>query len=90
MVNMYLQEERIERMLWPANSPDFNPIENSWALLKEKIRQRNPVLKNLDELEVAAREEWAALPQQQIAAAIRNVNRRCLAVIRAHGGPIKY
>lgn len=27
---------------WPGNSPDFNPIENMWRILKQGLRNRNP------------------------------------------------
>ena len=33
---------------WPPNSPDMSPIENVWAILKEKLEKRK--IKNLDEL----------------------------------------
>ena len=66
---------RIERILWPANSPDLKTIENIWAVLEAKIRQRNPAPRNLDELEVAARKEWTAITQEHMAAAIRSMNR---------------
>jgi transposase len=29
IVNEYLQQEPIERMYWPAKSPDLNPIEHA-------------------------------------------------------------
>lgn len=33
----FFSNNNIEVMFWPANSPDLNPIENVWALLKKKV-----------------------------------------------------
>ena len=47
-----LAEMEIEVMIWPPHSPDLNPIENLWALLKAEIYKIRPDLlhiKNNDE-----------------------------------------
>ncbi len=45
---------------WPANSPDLNPIENLWGIVKRKMRNNNA-----DELKATVKETWASIPPQQ-------------------------
>ena len=40
IVHEYLQRETIERMDWPARSPDLNPIEHVWDMLQTAISAR--------------------------------------------------
>ncbi|KAJ6094481.1 hypothetical protein N7467_001994 [Penicillium canescens] len=60
-----LNELEYEIMEWPPYSPDLNPIENIWALLKAEILKRHPELMHLpnsestlDLLLQAAQEAW--------------------------------
>ncbi len=48
---------------WPANSPDLNPIENLWGIVKRKMRDTRP--NNADELKAAIKATWASIPPQQ-------------------------
>ncbi|GFY14502.1 transposable element Tc3 transposase [Trichonephila clavipes] len=61
-----LESEDIERMDWPARSPDLNPIEHVWDFLGRRLAARTlpPVM--IRELRLALPDEWAAMPQQLI------------------------
>ncbi len=48
---------------WPANSPDLNPIENLWGIVRRKMRDTRP--NNADELKATVKETWASIPPQQ-------------------------
>ncbi len=73
---------------WPANSPDLNPIENLWGIVKRKIRDTRP--NNADDLKATVKETWASIPPQQCHKLITSMPRRIEAVIKAKGAPTKF
>ncbi len=73
---------------WPANSPDLNPIENLWGIVKRKMKDTRP--NNADELKATVKETWASIPPQQCHKLITSMPRRIEAVIKAKGAPTKY
>ena len=42
IVKSYKEQQGINCLPWPANSPDLNPIEDIWAVFKDRIRRRAP------------------------------------------------
>ncbi|GFS74424.1 transposable element Tcb1 transposase [Trichonephila clavipes] len=54
----------IQRLVWPARSPDLNPIENVWDALGRQVAGRNYPPTNKNTLIRALTEEWDKLPLQ--------------------------
>ena len=73
---------------WPANSPDLNPIENLWGIVKRKMRYAR--LNNAEELKATIRATWALITPEQCHRLIDSMPRRIAAVIQAKGAPTKY
>jgi transposase len=49
----------------PPNSPDLNPIENVWRVMKERIKARDVFLSTLQEMKTAVQEEWDRLKPEE-------------------------
>lgn len=78
----------ILQIRWPANSPDLNPIENVWRILKYRVGKRFP--KTEAEVRQYAEEEWAKLQLSDIEKYVNNMKERCIAVIQANGGHTRW
>ncbi|GFU84744.1 transposable element Tcb2 transposase [Trichonephila clavipes] len=76
-VEQLLESEDIERMDWPARSPDLNPIEHVWDFLVRRLAARTLPPITIRELRLALQDEWAAMPQQLIDTLILSMGRRC-------------
>ncbi|GFU42710.1 transposable element Tcb2 transposase [Trichonephila clavipes] len=59
-----LDSEGIQRLVWPARSPDLNPIENVRDALGRQVAGQNYPPTNKKTLIHALTEEWDKLPQQ--------------------------
>lgn len=97
IVRSALSEMGIEIMDWPPHSPDLNPIENLWALLKAKIYELHPELLDMPNndytLEIlvdAAQEAWNLIGLDTIVNLSESMPRRVRAIIDAEGWYTKY
>ncbi|GFY08151.1 transposable element Tcb2 transposase [Trichonephila clavipes] len=85
-----LESEDIERMDWPARSPDLNPIEHVWGFLGRRLAARTLPPVTIRELRLALQDEWAAMPQQLIDTLILRMGRRCETCLAVRGDHIPY
>ncbi|GFT20950.1 transposable element Tcb1 transposase [Trichonephila clavipes] len=85
-----LDSEGIQRLVWPARSPDLNPIENVWDALGRQVAGRNYPPTNKNTLSRALTEEWDKLPQQLLDNVVQSMVRRMECCITLHGGHIPY
>ncbi|GFW34584.1 transposable element Tcb2 transposase [Trichonephila clavipes] len=85
-----LESEDIERMDWPAQSPDLNPIEHVWYFLGRRLAARTLPQVTIRELRLAVQDEWEAMPQQLIDTLILSMGRRCETCLAVRGDHIPY
>lgn len=88
LVKDFLKHTKIKVLEWPSQSPDLNPIENLWRVLKVRVHARRP--SNLQDLEQFAKEEWAKIPQETCANLVTNYQKRLLSVLDQKGYTIDY
>ncbi|GFS82549.1 transposable element Tcb1 transposase [Trichonephila clavipes] len=71
---------------WPARSLDLSPLEHVWDRLKRQM----PSCQSVHDLELAVKDLWAHLPQDNIRCLINSMADRVAACIAAGGGPTRY
>lgn len=89
-IKAYMEASNIDVMKWPAQSPDINPIENAWAFLKKRVRERSTNCTTADDLFQVLCEEWLSIPDAYFLSLVRSMPKRARALIDNKGRSTKY
>jgi hypothetical protein len=73
---------------FPPRSPDLNPIENLWHVLKFRVEHRNP--RTAEDFERVIAEEYEAISVQECATLARSMHARLEQCIQYEGHKTKY
>ena len=75
---------------WPSNSPDLNPIENLWHILRSNIRKRRVQPRNKKALIEALQEEWGKIDMEMVKNLCLSMPNRLQMVIDKKGRSTRY
>lgn len=82
------QEHQIKCIDWPANSPDINPIENAWGLMKTILAGEK--FKNVEDWKKIIESIWDNFTEEYMLALVDSMPGRLEAVIKSNGKVINY
>ncbi|GFY08249.1 transposable element Tcb2 transposase [Trichonephila clavipes] len=90
LIDDFLETENIQRMSWPVNSPDLNPIEYVWYILGRQIAALSHPPSSVTELKRALQEAWNRLSPQLIHHLIASMVNPCAACLAVRGDHTPY
>jgi transposase len=90
LATKWFKDNNIYVLVWPAQSPDLNPIEHLWVHLKNRMNEHPSPPKEVHELWERVAEEWNKITPETCQNLIETMPRRVQSVIKAKGGHTKY
>ncbi|CAM4869662.1 unnamed protein product [Rotaria socialis] len=87
-ISQWFVNNRIDKLKWPPQSPDLNPIEHIWDELERRLKPHSP--KNKNELWNIMQKEWNGIGRELTSKLADSMPNRLQEVMKHHGGPTRY
>ena len=84
----FYEKNKIDQLDWPPYSPDLNPIEYIWGIIKQEVNKCN--LSKISEVILKVKEVWSELDQSKVEHSIENLPIRLSKYIDDEGDWIDY
>ena len=90
-VKEWLSDQQFGVLSWPAQSPDLNPIENIWAILKDRLfRNYDRPPTGMLELWDRIKEVWSQITPDECQRIVQTMPDRCAQILTRQGYWIPY
>ena len=90
LAKQWFKDDGIDVLLWTPQSPDLNPIEHLWEILKRGLASYERAPGGILELWERVQDEWEKIDIEICQKLIESLPKRVEAVIKAKGGYTKY
>jgi transposase len=90
IITNYLANKKVNRIVWPPQSPDLNPIENLWKHIKDLISRRRHRVRDVKDMRFALTAIWPEIDGNFLLKLCDSVPRRWKACLKNKGGATKY
>ena len=90
VVKAFMAQKDIDLLPWPAQSPDMNPIENLWAIIKKRRKKKYGFPKTKTELIQQIFDIWDFIELKFVETLADSANKRINLVLKLKGKVSKY
>jgi hypothetical protein len=88
LATTFFHNNGIDIIEFPPYSPDLNPIENLWSIIKAQVEEKLP--QTTEQVEIVLKHVWEEIDSNILLHLIESMPARCKAVIENEGHRVGY